>query len=493
VGYVIIHASAMDPRLPSLILVLLLAAPAAPAADKSNEVRALPIVTRPWKGDFDGMLERRTIRVLVPYSRTLYFNDKGRERGVTADQVREFERFVNRRYAKVLGQRPLTVYMIPATRDELLKDVSLGMGDIAAGNLTVTEARRKVVDFVSQPGQKDMSELVITGPHSAPLAHADDLSGRSVHVRRASSYYDSLVTLNQRLEKSGRRPANLVIVPDALEDEDMLEMLHAGLFDAIVVDDWKARMWAQALPKIKVNDAAVRTGGHIGWAIRKHSPRLQQVIQEFHAATAKQYGGQQARMKEYAGRIGQLRDPTGSSEWKRFEATLDLFRKYGDRYGFDPLMLAAQGYQESKLDQNARSPGGAVGVMQLMPATGRSLKVGDIHRLEPNIHGGAKYLDQLMAQSFPGARFDAANRSLFAFAAYNAGPGRISQMRDEARRRGLDPDKWFNNVEIVTAEKVGIETPTYVRNIYKYYTAYTLMLEVEEVRSRARQQVSPKK
>ncbi len=153
-------------------------------------------------------------------------------------------------------------------------------------------------------------------------------------------------------------------------------------------------------------------------------------------------------------------------------------------------MLAAQGYQESQLHQNKRSQVGAIGVMQLMPAIGTEMKVGNIKITEPNIHAGAKYLDQLMTQYFAGAEFSDANRSLFAFASYNAGPGRIAQMRTLAQTRGLDPNRWFNNVEIVTAEKVGIETPTYVRNIYKYYIAYKLMLERQEAQKKARETVT---
>jgi membrane-bound lytic murein transglycosylase MltF len=156
-------------------------------------------------------------------------------------------------------------------------------------------------------------------------------------------------------------------------------------------------------------------------------------------------------------------------------------------------MLAAQGYQESTLDQNAKSAVGAIGVMQLMPATGAELKVGDIHLIEPNIHAGAKYMDQLMAKYFPDAKFSEGNRPLFAFASYNCGPGNVAKMRKEAAKRGLDPDKWFNNVEIVTAEKIGIETTTYVRNIYKYYVAYKLMLDAHDVADKARQQVAPAK
>ena len=272
----------------------------------------------------------------------------------------------------------------------------------------------------------------------------------------------------------------------------MMEMLNAGILEAIVVDDWKARMWAQVLPRMKVNDTAVvRTGGQIGWAIRKDSPKLAAILNEFYTDFVKKQGMLEARMKQYYRRIKQLKDPTGSSDRKRFEDTLALFRKYGEQYRFDPLMLAAQGYQESQLDQNARSHVGAIGIMQVMPATGAELKVGDIRIAEANVHAGAKYMDWLMTKYLPDAKFDETNRTLFAFACYNAGPGNIARMRREAVKRGLDPDRWFNNVELVTAEKIGIETTTYVRNIYKYYVAYRLLVDVQEAQEKARATVKP--
>ena len=438
------------------------------------------------------MVARRRVRVLVPYSPTLYYNDKGRERGIVADHVRDFEHYINRRYAKELGKRPITVYMIPTTRDALLSSLAEGLGDIAAGNLTVTDARKEVVDFVAPADQRPVSEVVVSRLSSPAIADATGLAGATVHVRKASSYYESLVELNKRLAREGAPQANLVLVPDALEDEDMMEMLNAGLLETIVVDDWKARIWAQVLPNIRVNDTAVvRTGGVVGWAIRKDSPQLRAVLNEGYADVFRKQSLLDARKTQYFRRAKQLRDPTRSAEWKRFEQILALFYKYGERYDFDPLMLAAQGYQESRLDQKATSPVGAIGVMQIMPATGAELKVGDIRITEPNIHAGAKYMDHLMTRYFPDANFDEANRSLFAFASYNAGPGRIARMRKEAGRRNFDPDKWFNNVEIVTAENVGIETTTYVRNIYKYYTAYKLMLEVEAAQKQARERVTP--
>jgi len=439
------------------------------------------------KVDFDGLVERRAIRVAVPYSRTLYFNDKGRERGLSADFVRDFERYVNQKYKKQLGNRPITVVMRPTTRDVLLKQVADGLADLAVGNLTVTEERLKLVDFVAPESVRPVSELVITGPKSPPIASADELSGKSVHVRKSSSYYESLVGLNDRFKREGKPPVTLVFVPDALEDEDMMEMLNAGLFEAIVVDDSKARMWAQVLPKIKVNDGAVvREEGRLGWAIRKNSPKLSAELNDFYTSFIKKQGVYEARMKSYYKRIKQIKDPTGAAELKRFQDTVVLFRKYGQQYHFDPLMLAAQGYQESQLNQNAKSAVGAVGVMQLMPATGEQMKVGDIHVTESNIHAGAKYMDQLMTQYFADASFSEGNRPLFAFASYNCGPGNVAKARKEAERRNLDPDKWFNNVEIVVGEEIGTETTTYVRNIYKYYVAYKLLVDVKEAQERAK-------
>jgi membrane-bound lytic murein transglycosylase MltF len=440
--------------------------------------------------DFDGMLERRAVRVAAPYSRTLYFNDNGRQGGLSAEFVQDFERWINQKYERQLRGRPITVVIRPTRRDALLTDVAQGLADIGVGDLTATNERTKVVDFVPAEGVLAVSELVLTGPRSPPIASADELSGSAVDVRTSSNAYESLVELNAHLKEAGKPPIELVLVPDALEDEDMMEMLNAGLFQAIVVDDWMAHMWAPVLPRIRVNETAVvRAGGKIGWAIRKNSPQLTAVLNEFYTRFLERQRVVQARMKEYSRRVTQLKDPAASSARKRFDDTLALFREYGREYRFDALMLAAQGYQESQLNQRARSRVGAIGIMQLMPATGEALHVGNIRNAEPNVHGGAKYMDQLLARYLGDATFDETNRTLFAFACYNAGPGNIERMRANTDKRGLDADKWFNNVEIVTAEKIGSETTTYVRNIYKYYVAYKLMLEMEARNQIAREAV----
>ncbi len=460
----------------------------------SNQQRGLTFTNQAWTGDFDKMLELRIVRVLVPYSRTLYFNDRGRERGVTGDTVRDFEQYLNKKYAGKLGKRPLTVFIAPHTRDALLTDVAKGLGDIAAGDITVTEERLKTVDFVAPEGLPHVSEVLVTGPNSPAVGVIDDLAGKTVHVRKASSYYESLSSLNKRFKQERKAPVKIILVPDALADDDLMEMLNVGLFEFLVVDDWMAKIWVQVLPMLKVReDIVLRNGGRIGWAIRKGSPKLEVEIQDFCSNYLKKQGIIESRLAQYHKRIKQIKDPTGTAEWKRFEQTIALFEKYGQKYRFDPLMLAAQGYQESTLDQNKRSPVGAIGIMQIMPATGASLKVGNIRVTEPNIHAGAKYMDMLMTRYFPDESFNEQDRTLFAFASYNAGPGNISKMRTLAEKRGFDPNRWFNNVEVVTAERIGLQTTTYVRNIYKYYVAYTLTIKALAERHKAREQVAPDK
>jgi membrane-bound lytic murein transglycosylase MltF len=463
--------------------------PAPPQASAAQRALPTDAYMKPWKGDFDGMLQKRLVRVLAPYSRTFYFNELGRERGYAADLVRVVEKYLNTTLAKQLGNRPLTFMIIPTTRDKLISGVTDGVGDIAV-NVGVSEERQKVVDFVTAPDAPPLREVVLTGPKSPVVAAVDDLSGKTVHTRPSSVYHEDLLALNERFKKAGKPPVNIVAVPDALEDEDMMEMLNLGLFEVILVDDLIANMWAPVLPNVKVNNAVVLRTGTVGWAVRKGSPVLQKTIMEAYVnAVQKTPKNLSDRLARYKGRVRQLQNPTGSADYKRFQYTLALFKKYAAQYRFDALMLSAQGYQESQLNQEARSPVGAIGLMQVMPATGKELGVGDITVADSNVHAGTKYMDQLIGRELADAKLDDVNRTLFAFAAYNCGPGNIAKLRKAAAARGLDPNVWFNSVEVITAERIGIETTMYVRNIYKYYVAYKLMVAADEAQKAAREAI----
>jgi membrane-bound lytic murein transglycosylase MltF len=271
-------------------------------------------------------------------------------------------------------------------------------------------------------------------------------------------------------------------------------MLNAGLVQAVVVDSHKAQFWKQVFPKLTPHpDVAVATGGEIAWAIRKASPKLNAELNEF----VKKHGLGTAVgntiFQRYLKSTRYVKDATADAEMRKFRATIELFRKYGDRYGIDWMLMAAQGYQESRLDQNAKSAVGAIGVMQVMPATGKELNVGDITRIDSNIHAGVKYVRFMIDQYYKNEPMDDLNKGLFAFASYNAGPGRVAGLRKEAAKRGLDPNVWFNNVERIAAEKIGRETVTYVSNIYKYYVAYSLVQGEYLERMEARKQFMPAK
>jgi membrane-bound lytic murein transglycosylase MltF len=341
--------------------------------------------------------------------------------------------------------------------------------------------------------RENTSEIIVTNKAAPPLASVDQLAGKEVHVRKTSSYYDSLVALNKRLRKAGKPQMRLTLVPDELEDEDMMEMVGTGLLRIIVVDDWKAKLWATIIPNVQLHpELALRTGAKTGWAMRKDTPKLKAIVDEFIANQLKGTRTAAIHLANYQRRFTSVRNSTSAAEWKKFEETIGLFKKYGDKYGFDHLMLAAQGYQESRLDQRARSRVGAIGIMQIMPATGKELGVGDIRKAEPNVHGGAKYMRRLFDRYFKDSDFDEQNRTLFAFASYNAGPSRIAKIRSEAKDHGLDPNKWFNNVEIVASKRIGQETVQYVRNIYKYYTAYRLQLDALATQRAAKRRVVSK-
>jgi membrane-bound lytic murein transglycosylase MltF len=481
--------SATSMRVILRVLVVLALATAAPAAGREKAAKhALPIqVTNDKGGDFDAMKKRRVIRVLVVYNKTNYFIDKGAPRGLTYEAFKMFEDELNKKYKT--GNLKIHVVFRPVGRPDLEAALQDGRGDIVAANVTVTPERLERADF-SNPTVKNVSEIVVSGPASPPIASVDDLSEREVFVRKGSIYHESLEKLNADLAGRGRKPVRLRFAPAALEDEDLLEMTNAGLVQYVVVDDLLARFWAGVFPALKLHpDVVLRSGGQFAWAIRKNSPLLKAELDEFlarHPAGSTSYN---VLFQKYLKSTRFVKNAAADAEMRRFQQTVQFFKTYSDKYDMDYLLMAAQGFQESHLNQNVKSKVGAVGIMQVMPSTAQELKVGDISQTEPNIHAGVKYMRFMIDQYFEKEPMDRVNKALFAFAAYNAGPGRIQRLRREAAKRGLDPNQWFNNVEFVASEKIGRETVTYVSNIYKYYVAYKLITETDEQRRRERETV----
>jgi membrane-bound lytic murein transglycosylase MltF len=458
-------------------IAAILLAPAGGAAQEVMPAISLPGV-RDWNGDFDGILKRRTLRILVPYSKTLYFIDRGRQMGVAAEFGQALEIWLNRRHAR--SHLRMNVVFVPTPRDELLEALAKGRGDAVAGNLTITPERLKQVDFAA-PWLRDAKEIVVTGPTSPALPVFTDLAGRTIRVRPSSSYAAHLAEINKRFARDGLKPIDVRPISEDLEDEDLLEMVASGLLPLAVVDEHKAESWKGVFPGLTLRpDLVVSSGGDIAWAIRKGSPLLKAELDAFFSEhqTGTSFGNTIRR--RYFGQGRGAKNAADERELRRFRELVGLFEKHGQAVGFNPIMLAAQGYQESQLDQSRRSPRGAIGVMQLLPSTAAAAPIGltGIDR-DPsiNIEAGARYMRHLRDRYVTDPQLSDRNRALMTLAAYNAGPGNLRRFRREAKAKGLNPDVWFNNVEQGAAQVVGRETVQYVSNIYKYFIAYELALE----------------
>ncbi len=462
-----------------------------PGADADDTMGVnVSAVARPWTGDFDGMVERRRLRILAPYSRTLYMVDKGAQYGIAQEFAVLLEQTLNKQL-KTRNANRLYVVVIPTSRDALYDALVQGRGDIVVAGITVTPEREKLVDFTI-PTKENVREIVVTGPGAPSLATLDDLAGQEVTVREGSIQLESLAKLNESLKRNGKPSVRVRTVPTLLEDEDILEMVNAGLVKITVVNDFYAEFWQQILPDITPHpDIVLRDDGALAWAVRKDSPKLLAALDPIVKANREGTLFGNTVLRRYLKDTKMVKNATSEAQVRKFNELVALFRKYGDKYDVDYLLMMAQGYQESKLDQSVKSKVGAVGVMQVMPATGKELNVGDITKLEPNIEAGVKYMRFMVDQYFQDEPMDQLNKVLFAFASYNAGPNRVQRLRKDAAARGLDPNVWFNNVERVAAEKVGRETVTYVSNIYKYYIAYTLVIEEQAEKARVRAQGAP--
>ncbi len=475
-------------RLRTIVLAAMLAVPVAlgsPAIARAAEQQPAAEASSPPRfkastGDPDLKLRHR-LRVLVPYDQTLFFVDRGKQYGVLAVLGRRLEGWINRTH-RARGGR-VTVDLVPVARDHLLPALAAGEGDVAAADLAVTDDRLVEVDF-TDPWMTGVADVVVTGPASRGLRSIDDLAGAEIAVRRSSPHAAELARLNETLTAKGREPITVLAADESLEDEDLMIMVNAGLLPMTVVDEHRAALWAQLLPALAVHtDLAVGTIREVAWAVRKGSPELRATLGAFLKSRAAAIGsGEWIKRRAFA-HLPLAGDAYGEEPVRRFDDTLDLFRRVGDEYGIDGLLLAGLGYQESQLDQSRRGPGGALGIMQLMPATAANPDVsvdGADTDPERNIEAGTRYLRGLIDGNFDDPAIDAKNRMLMAVAAYRAGPGEVARFRKAAAQAGLDPNVWFDNVENGAARVAGRGIVQYVKTVYEYAVAYRMLVEREK-------------
>lgn len=450
--------------------------PAQLSAAEESEVDAMVLPVPPaWIGDLDGMRASRTVRILVPYSKTFYLVDRGQQEGVVYEYGKAFEKWLNQHRALEQKSQRWQVMFIPTARNELLPRLLAGHGDIAAGGLTQTEVRLQTVDF-SDPAYGDVHEAFVSGPGAPKLERIEDLAGQEVYARPSSSYFEHLLELNRRFKEQGLEPIKIMPANENLETEDLLQMVNAGLFGITVADRYIAQLWQPLYSDLQIHQGFyLHTGGKLGWALRKNSPQLLQALNAFNQEhkIGSEFGN--IMLRRYFKNSKRVLNATSEGEMRKFNALVGLFEKHAGTYAFDHLLLMAQGFQESQLDQGARSRAGAVGVMQLLPSTAKGIGVSGVESsADRNIEAGSKYLRLIADTYLDDPEITPVNRLLLSFAAYNAGPGNLMKFRRLAEKSGLDPNVWFGNVEQAAARIIGRETVDYVGNIYKYYVVYKL-------------------
>jgi membrane-bound lytic murein transglycosylase MltF len=453
------------------------AIPQAQTDPHSTSSLELPLTFERHAGDLDAMVKRREIRVLVVPSRSGFFYDQGQPQGIAYEAFSEFERFVNQKY-KTDGLK-LNVTYLPVGPEQLEQALIQGLGDVIGYPLIVTPERQQVALFC-MPIDPNVKQVIVTGPTLASVTSVGDLSGKEVYVNPLTAFYQNLKSLSDSLQKAGKPPILIRAADPNLTDEDLLEMVNAGLIPATVTIAIRGNFWAKVLPHLTVHsNIAVKEEGQLAWATRKDSPELRDLLDEFirNRGMGTSFGN--TLVRRYLQNTKWVKDSTSPEEMKKFESYVHYFQRYAEQYNFDYLMLVAQGYEESGLDQSRRNRSGAVGIMQVIPkyAAAAPISISNVEIAQYNIEAGAKMLRNIADTYFNDPKLDPLNRTLMVFASYNAGPTRIERIRKQAAAEGLNPNQWFGNVELVAAKDTGQQTVQYVSNIYKYYVAYKLTLE----------------
>jgi len=462
---------------------------AAEPAKEEPPADATPQLAREkFTGDLDELVKRRFIRVLVIADRTSIFFDGVQMRGILYEMFREFEAGLNKKLKT--AHSPVSLIFLPVDRDQVINALAEGHGDILGKLGAITDEWKKYADF-SDPVRENINYVLVTGPKSPAVAKIEDLSGKEVYIHKLSAFYLAIQKLNERFKAEGRAP---VIVKEAdanLAEDDLLEMVNAGLVEMTVARDLYADFWSKIYTEIQPHkDIVVASGESIGFAVRKNTPQLLAVLNEFvkDHRVGTSYGN--TVLNRHLKDTKWVKNSLEDGELKKFSHMVSLFQRYGDQYGLPYLLVAAQAYQESGLDQSVRSPVGAVGVMQIKPETaaGAPISIPNIQAVDKNIQAGVKYMRFMMDRYYQNEPMDKINKGLFTIASYNAGPARIASLRRKAKDEGLDPNRWFNNVELIASREIGRETVQYVSNIYKYYLAYNIVTEQRAKARKARVQ-----
>lgn len=440
------------------------------ASDGDSDL--LDRIMQPRFDDLPTIRQTRLLRVLVCYSDTNYFIHNGEQRGFDFEMINGFSDHLNKGISR--EDEKIQMVFIPVSFAQLIPMLNQGMGDVIAAGMTVTEERKALLTFCD-PYLGGVNEVLVSSNSLPELNSVDGLSGKTVYVPANSSYQTHLEECNRNLITNNLKPIQIINFDPVLETEDYLELLSSGLIEYTITVSYVAELWSSVLPNLKVHsDVNISGNTQIAWATRKGTPILREELNRFVGEIKKGTLLGNIFFKRYFENSEWMINPLEKGQRAKLDQYISYFKKYGNQYEMDWLKLAAQGFQESRLEQGTRSEAGAIGIMQLLPSTAKELGL-DPNDAEQNIHAGAKYMSNI-GRGFASSGMDAATRFDFALASYNAGPARVAEWRKRAAAQGFNPDVWFNNVEYIAVR----ETIRYVANVNKNFIAYTLSKKAGE-------------
>ncbi len=442
-------------------------------------------------GDLPVILQNQSLRVLVAYDNVSFFMNKGKQDGLYVALMHQFEKFLQSKYHEA---KRLKIYFIPVRQDQMMQRISEGYGDIAMG-VSPTNNFKRYVDFTI-PEKLWLKEIAVTRSGSKPIRKIEDFAGGFFWVRKSSSYYESLKTINTYLKAMKLKPVTIIQADEFLTDADLVDMVSKGEILATVVNDSKLVVWKRYFQGVRFNvDVPLKVNGTLVWAIRHESKQLYReanlFLREYRDGTPNGkviYDRYMRTLPTYASRYNRPDNEWLGLKADKFTKYAKIFRNYGSKYNIDWMLLMAQSYQESTLNPNAISNRGAVGIMQVLPSTASEwyININSVHDVDNNVHAGTKYMRYMLDNYFCEKSISLSEKILFALASYNCGPNRIMKYRREAKEKGLDPNKWFDNVEKIAMEHSALETVKYVRNISSLYVSYQNVFSLEEQKKSVR-------
>lgn len=426
-------------------------------------------VTKPSKvRDLAEIRSSRTLRVLVNQSRNSSGEVQGQAIGVEYHRLRAFEQYLN---GHARDGQEINLKIIPKAKDQLLAALARGEGDLVApGELLDINTAHKTV--TSDPIISDVPLWLVGVKGERRFTRLEQLSGRTLALTTGSAAADAVSQVNQKLALHKQPPIKVEWVDPTLAVEDVLEMVQAGIFHLTIVEKPIAERWSKILPKLRFDkQVAITSPGDEFWFVRQDASILRASIDRF-LKTYRTPADRDVAFQRIYRRLYQVRNPLARIDRQRLEKLRPVLQKHAEEQGMDWLNLAALAFKESALDPSARNSGGPTGLMQITPSAAQRVGVNNIETLDSNVQAGARYLTMIRRKFFASPKLNERERMAFVLAAYNMGPERVQGMRTEAKRRGLNPNQWFFQVERIAMEQVGMSAVGYVNSVNKYYLAF---------------------